>query len=78
MHSLSTQVASPGEGSNALSLYCAASGRALSRGALGGGWGDPSVAVCGHADVAAPLLLARGGEVRTYAPVWASMATAEG
>ena len=77
-HAPLPQVASPGEGSGLLSLYCAASGRALSRGALGH---DPSVAFCGglcHDDAgaseqlhaAAPLLLAHGGTLRVYAPQW--------
>ncbi len=60
------QVATPGEGSNALSVYCTATGRALSRGQLGF---DASVAFAGGA-VDAPLLLAHGGALRAYAPQW--------
>jgi hypothetical protein len=59
-------VATPGEGSNALSVYCTATGRALSRGQLGF---DASVAFAGGA-VDAPLLLAHGGALRAYAPQW--------
>jgi WD40 repeat protein len=63
-------VATGGEGSRRLSLYCAASGRARSRGALGF---DPTVAFAGGAgahDDRAPLLLARGGALLAYAPRW--------
>jgi hypothetical protein len=70
-------VASPGEGSRALSLYCAATGRALSRGDVGF---DATLAFCcgggdggdDDGDVRAPLLLARpGGALSVYAPMWA-------
>jgi hypothetical protein len=62
------QVATPGEGSDALSVYCAATGRVLSRGQLGF---DASVAFAGGA-VDAPLLLAHGGALHAYAPQWAA------
>jgi hypothetical protein len=66
-------VATPGEGSRALSLYCAASGRCISRGGVGF---DATLAFCcggggDDGDVAAPLLLARpGGALSVYAPQW--------
>ena len=61
-------VATPGEGSERLSLYCCSSGRALSRGALGF---DASTSCCAApAERGAALLLAHKGTLRTYAPLW--------
>jgi hypothetical protein len=66
-------VATPGEGSRALSLYCVASGRCISRGGVGF---DATLAYCCGSggdddDAAAPLLLARpGGALSVYAPQW--------
>ena len=62
-------VAAYGEGSFALSLYCAKTGRAISRGAVGGALG---ATFCRGAQRGDPLVCSSSRALELYAPQWAA------